>query len=59
MGKKAALVEYIKTNIPFQTKYLTMLNKFISAEDHSYGALLDERVSAEIDAQEAGITVQD
>ena len=58
-GKKAALVEYIKTNIPFQTKYLTMLNKFISAQDHSYGVLLDERVSAEIDAQEAAVSHDD
>lgn len=54
-GKKADLVEYIKTNIPFQTKYLAMLNKHISSDEKSYGSLLDERANAEIDAQEAAV----
>jgi hypothetical protein len=30
-----------------------MLNRYISASDTSYGALLDERSAAEIDQQEA------
>lgn len=54
-GKKATLLEYIKTNIKFQNEYLAMLNRFISASDESYGSLLDARASAEIDAQEAAI----
>ena len=55
-GKKADLIEYIKTNIPFQNKYLAMLNRFISADDSkSYGELLDERANAEINAQQAGV----
>ena len=54
-GKKADLLDYIKTNIPFQTKYLAMLNRYISASDDTYGSLLDERASAEIDAQEAAV----
>jgi recombination protein RecA len=55
-GKKADLIEYIKTNIPFQAKYLTMLNKAIANEDASYGSLLDARASAEIDAQENAVS---
>lgn len=51
-GKKADLIEYIKTNIPFQTKYLKMFNEYISEHSESYGALLDSRATAEIDAQE-------
>lgn len=54
-GKKADLLEYIKTNIKFQTEYLAMLNRYISADDASYGSLLDARASAEIDAQEAAV----
>lgn len=55
-GKKADLIEYIKTNIPFQAKYLAMLNKAITNEDASYGSLLDERAAAEIDAQERAVS---
>jgi hypothetical protein len=55
-GKKADLIEYIKTNIPFQIKYLDMLNKHISSDEKSYGSLLDERANAEIDAQEAAVS---
>lgn len=55
-GKKSDLVEYIKTNIPFQKRYLEMLNKFISSSDKSYGALLDELTSQEIDQQEAAVS---
>ena len=32
-----------------------MLNRYISASDASYGQLLDERASAEIDHQEATV----
>lgn len=56
-GKKADLVEYIKTNIPFQTQYLAMLNRYISQDDsRSYGQLLDERASVEIDKEQAAIS---
>ena len=56
-GKKADLVEYIKTNIPFQTQYLAMLNRYISQDDsRSYGQLLDERASIEIDKEQAAIS---
>lgn len=57
-GKKADLIEYIKTNIKFQNEYLKMLNKYISADDVSYGSLLDARAAAEIDAQEAAVAEQ-
>ena len=58
-GKKADLVEYIKTNLPFQKEYLAMLNRVISADDSkSYGELLDERTNAEINAQQAGVENQ-
>ena len=52
-GKKADLVDYIKNNIDFQTEYLAMLNRYISASDASYGSLLDERANKEIDEQES------
>ena len=55
-GKKADLIEHIKTNVPFQTEYLAMLNKHISSDEKSYGSLLDERANAEIDAQEAAVS---
>ena len=58
-GKKAELVEYIKTNILFQKKYLAMLNKYISQDDSkSYGELLDERANAEIMEQQEAINHQ-
>ena len=55
-GKKADLIEYIQTNIPFQAKYLAMLNRAIANEETSYGSLLDARASAEIDAQEHAVS---
>ena len=55
-GKKADLIEYIKTNIPFQAQYLAMLNKAIANEEASYGSLLDARAAAEIDAQERAVS---
>lgn len=51
-GKKQDLINYIKNNTKFQVEYLAMLNKYISADDKSYGSLLDERAAAEIDSQE-------
>lgn len=58
-GKKADLVEYIKSNIPFQTMYLKMLNDVISADDTvSYGTLLDERTNAEINEQQSAVDNQ-
>lgn len=55
-GKKNDLIEYIKTNIPFQAQYLAMLNRAIANEDASYGSLLDARATAEIDAQERAVS---
>lgn len=54
-GKKADLVNYIKTNIEFQTKYLSMLTKYISTDDKSYGSLLEERTSKEIEQEETSV----
>lgn len=58
-GYKKDMINYIKTNIPFQTKYLAMLNRYISRDDSiSYGELLDERTKLEINAQQAEIDSQ-
>ena len=57
-GKKADLIDYIKNNVKFQAEYLSMLNRHISADDTSYGSLLDERANAEIDAQENSLIVE-
>lgn len=54
-GKRADLENYIKTNIEFQNHYIAMLNKFISANDESYGNILDAREQAEIKAQEESV----
>lgn len=54
-GKKSDLISYIKSNIAFQNEYLAMLNRVISNEDNNYGNILDERTTAEIDAQEASV----
>lgn len=54
-GKKADLIQYIKTDLEFQNKYLKMLNKYISSSEESYGNLLDERAAAEIDSQEEAV----
>lgn len=54
-GKRKELEEYILTNIDFQKEYLDMLNKFIKAEDKSYGDILDARETADIRKQEAVI----
>ena len=54
-GKRADLENYIKTNIEFQTHYIAMLNKFISANDASYGNILDQREQMEIKQQEESV----
>ena len=53
--KRADLENYIKTNIPFQTHYIAMLNKFISANDETYGNILDAREQAEIKYMEESV----
>ena len=35
-----------------------MLNKVISNEDNNYGNILDERINAEIDAQQCAVDNQ-
>ena len=40
-GKKADLIDYIKSNVRFQNEYLAMLNRYISASDATYGSLLE------------------
>ena len=57
--KKQDLIDYIKTNVKFQNEYLAMLNRYIGASDATYGQLLDERASAEIDNQEAVVEVSE
>ena len=54
-GKRADLENYILTNIDFQNHYIAMLNKFISANDETYGNILDQREQAEIKAQEESV----
>ena len=55
-GYKKDLFEYIKTHPDFQAKYMDMLVKYISDTGTSYGTILDERASAEIDAQENAVS---
>lgn len=56
-GKELRLVgkqkvkDYFAANPKFQVKYLNMLNKHIEAEANKYGKLLDDRVLAEIAAE--------
>ena len=54
-GKRKDLEDYIKTNMEFQVHYIAMLNKFISANDSSYGNVLDAREQAEIKQQEESV----
>ncbi len=54
-GKRKDLEDYIKTNIEFQTHYIAMLNKYISASDESYGNVLDAREQQEIKSQEESV----
>lgn len=56
-GKRKELENYILTNIPFQKEYIKMLNKFISADDSSYGNILDARDQEEIKEQEEKVEV--
>lgn len=55
-GKRKDLETYIRDNIDFQTKYVDMLTKYITASDESYGEVLDERAKEEIKNQERAIT---
>lgn len=54
-GKRKDLEEYIKNNIEFQTHYIAMLNKYISASDDSYGNVLDAREQQEIKEMEESV----
>ena len=54
-GKRKDLEEYIKNNIEFQTHYIAMLNKYISASDDSYGNVLDAREQQEIKEMEDSV----
>lgn len=54
-GKKKDLEEYVLNNIEFQNEYVKMLHKFISANDETYGDILDARDKAEIKAQEESV----
>ena len=54
-GKRKDLENYIFTNIEFQNKYIAMLNKHITANDDTYGNILDAREQAEIAEQENAI----
>ena len=54
-GKRKDLEEYIKNNIEFQTHYIEMLNKYISASDDSYGNVLDAREQQEIKEMEDSV----
>ena len=51
-GKRQELVDYIRTDMEFQKRYIDMLEKYIQDSEESYGDLLDERAAAEIDEQE-------
>lgn len=57
-GKRKDLEQYIKTNIEFQKHYITMLNKYISANDTSYGNILDSREASEIKEVEESVERQ-
>ena len=54
-GKRKDLEDYIKNNIEFQTHYIAMLNKYISASDDSYGNALDAREQQEIKEMEDSV----
>ena len=54
-GKRKDLENYILTNIPFQKKYIAMLNKYISSISDTYGDILDAREKEEIQQQENAV----
>ena len=54
-GKRKVLEDYLSNNYEFQNKYLTMLHKFISASDNTYGNILDAREQAEISNEESAV----
>lgn len=49
------LKKYLVDNVDFQKEYIKMLNKHITANDESYGNILDARDQAEIKQQEDSI----
>lgn len=55
---KQKLRDFLESHIEFQTEYLAMLNRHISATQNCYGSLLDERVLAEIKQEEASVDKQ-
>ena len=54
-GKRKVLEDYLANNYEFQNKYLTMLHRFISASDNTYGNILDAREQAEISNEESAV----
>ena len=54
-GKRKDLEEYIYTHADFQNEYISMLNRYISASDKTYGDILDDRERAEIKSQEESV----
>ena len=52
-GKKAFIIDYLKTHDTFREKYLEMLKHFISASNDK--SLLDKEAQAEIEAEEDAI----
>lgn len=55
VGKRKELENYLLTNINFQNEYIEMLRKHITANDESYGNILDTREQAEIKEQEEAV----
>lgn len=58
-GKRKDLEDYIMTHASFQNEYLSMLNRFISADTGSYGDVLDAREKSAITSQEDSIQIED
>ena len=52
---KQAMLTFLDDNIEFQNEYLDMINRHISANDASYGKLLDAREEKDIDRQENSV----
>jgi recombination protein RecA len=52
-GKKAELIEYLKSHPDFLDQYINMVTRYISSDDVETGSALDEEDLAEITAQEA------
>lgn len=54
-GKRKVLEDYIYSHPEFQNEYISMLNRYISTGDKTYGDILDEREKAEITQQEESV----